>query len=173
MKENMASALVGSVDDRITTEMVDIGVGKIVEGCMVSSIADSTSSWVLVPALLPSGVALGLVMLPAEAIAASLDLLEQFSFGLKTEVIPLALAIREPGAGQGLTLQGERMVVITSLTLAILQLLLLELLCGGHLDTRVGFGGRVVGRVTLWYRVEIEVPLFLSQNWPDTFKIQL
>ena len=149
MKENMASALVSSVDDRIMTEMIDIGVGKIVEGCMMSSIADIARGWVLVPALLPSGVALRLVMLPAETIAATLDLLEQFSFGLKTEVIPLALAIREPGAGQGLTLQGERMVVITSLTLAILQLLLLELLCGGHLDTRVGFRRRVIGRAVI------------------------
>ena len=30
-----------------------------------------------------------------------------------------------------------------------------------------------IARDTLWFRVEIEVPPFLSQTWPDTFEVHI
>ena len=44
---------------------------------------------------------------------------------------------------------------------------------------RIGWGGAEIPSFlcmvdgTLWFRVEIEVPLFLSQTWPDTFEVHI
>ena len=86
----------GSVDNWITLEMIDIGMGEAVEDNVVIFIADSTSSSVLMAAFLPSSITSRLVMLPTEAVATALDLLKKISFLLESEVIPASLAIREP-----------------------------------------------------------------------------
>ena len=85
----------GSVDNWVTLEMIDIGVGEAVEDNVVVFITDSTSGSVLMAAFLPSSITSRLVMLPTEAVAAALDLLKKISFLLESEVIPASLAIRE------------------------------------------------------------------------------
>ena len=65
----------GSVDNWVTLEMIDIGMSEAVEDNVMIFIAHSTSGSVLVATFLPGGIASRLVMFPTETIATALDFL--------------------------------------------------------------------------------------------------